>query len=159
MNDSKNTMAVLESGKTVLLPEAYRNKVALRVHEQPAPCLKETVFSQRLSEMIVKRGLTRKCVAEMTGTTEATISRYCNAVRAPQVLDTLTRLTEVLDVSADYLLGTSDVRERETSRSAEEQILLDIWPEITQADRRVMLAVLDKYMTRAQKEQIRKNRY
>lgn len=159
MNDSKNSMAVLEKGKTVLLPEAYRNKVTLRVHEQPAPCLEETIFPQRLSEIIVKRGLTRKHVAEMTGTTEATISRYCNAVRAPQVLDTLTRLTEVLDVSADYLLGTSDVRERETSRSAEEQILLDIWPEITQADRRVMLAVLDKYMTRAQKEQIRKNRY
>lgn len=158
MKANENTLAVFNGLLSQRVQELYGSRTAVRGSDSADPVTGETKFSERLSETIESRGMTRKRVAELTYTTEATISRYCSGARTPQVLETLTRLTGVLDVSADYLLGTTNIREREESRTAEEQVFLDIWPDVTSSDRKILMAVLEKYMSRAQKEQIRESR-
>lgn len=64
-------------------------------------------FSERLRELRIEKGLSRRQLAEMLDTLPRNISywelgqRECN-------FDMLLKIAEVLDVSVDYLLGKTD---------------------------------------------------
>lgn len=62
-------------------------------------------FSERITDIMSKRNITQKQLAEMANVTESAMSYYVNGTRTPRI-QVLSRLAGVLGVSADYLLGT-----------------------------------------------------
>ena len=62
-------------------------------------------IQQMLREEIKNSGMTQREIAAATCVSAQTVSRYMTDDIFP-ALDTLARLCEVLDVSADYILGT-----------------------------------------------------
>ncbi|MBQ3405028.1 MAG: helix-turn-helix transcriptional regulator [Oscillospiraceae bacterium] len=68
----------------------------------------DDVFSNRLREIMNTRGENQKTLASKTGVQRQTISLYLNGQSKPDS-DRLAALCRALDVSADYLLGLSDI--------------------------------------------------
>lgn len=62
------------------------------------------IFTERLNEMLDKRGMTQRELADKIGTTEVSVSRYINGERTPKG-PVITKIAQVLNVSTDYLLG------------------------------------------------------
>ena len=58
----------------------------------------------RLREEIKRSGLTTVELARRVGVSSEMITQYCTTKKLPR-LDTFARLCQVLDVSADYILG------------------------------------------------------
>ena len=58
----------------------------------------------RLSEEIKRSGMTTVELARRVGVSSEMITQYCTTKKLPR-LDTFARLCQVLDVSADYILG------------------------------------------------------
>lgn len=67
-----------------------------------------TLFAKRLRRLIEEKGITQNQLAEIIGKTRQTINGYTLGNAAPDS-DTLIKLCEYFNVSADYLLGLSDV--------------------------------------------------
>lgn len=62
-----------------------------------------------IKDLLDMKNISQKDLADMTGITEATISRYINGTREPK--GSLLRLiADRLNVSVDYLMGAEDVR-------------------------------------------------
>ena len=62
------------------------------------------MFAKQFKELIDKRGLTQRAVAERINTTETTISRYVSGDRTPNI-ETAVELASVLGVTLDVLVG------------------------------------------------------
>ena len=58
----------------------------------------------RLREEIKRSGMTTVKLARRVGVSSEMITQYCTTKKLPR-LDTFARLCQVLDVSADYILG------------------------------------------------------
>lgn len=114
-----------------------------------------SMFSERLREAIRMRGVTQAWVASKANTTEATISRYAKAVHDPAVIETLGGISKALNVSADYLIGVTNVPEVRRSLPSDQKILLDCYSKISESDSVVLWALLDKYMTAQEREQVK----
>ena len=114
-----------------------------------------SMFSERLQEAIKMRGVTQRWVADSASTTEATISRYAKAVHDPAVIETLCGISKALNVSSDYLIGLTNVPERRNSIPTEQKLLLDCYSKISESDFFVLWALLDKYMTAQEREQLK----
>jgi len=67
----------------------------------------EDNFGGRLSYVMSIRNMRQKELAKAANVTEATVSRYVNNKRSPDI-DFIRAIVQILDVSADYLLGFSD---------------------------------------------------
>lgn len=65
-------------------------------------------FKDNLKEILKDRGITQRQLSEMTGITEATISRYANGERVPNIAEAL-KISESLGVSIDFLVGNEAV--------------------------------------------------
>ena len=61
----------------------------------------------RLRAAIRQSSLTQKEIAKKIGVSAQTVSKYMSVNVFP-ALDTLGRLCQVLDISADYILGLTD---------------------------------------------------
>lgn len=61
----------------------------------------------RLRTAIRQSALTQKEIAKKIGVSAQTVSKYMSVNVFP-ALDTLGRLCQVLDISADYILGLTD---------------------------------------------------
>ncbi len=59
---------------------------------------------ERIRSLLEARGMTRKELAEASGLTEATISRYINGTRTPKSIS-ISAIAKALDVTSDELLG------------------------------------------------------
>ena len=66
-----------------------------------------SVFSDRVTALMKKSGLSQKELAAKAGVTESAMSYYVNGSRTPRS-DVLTRMAKELGTTTDYLLGTSD---------------------------------------------------
>ena len=78
------------------------------------------LFGQRLNTALAARGLQQIDLARAIGyktETANTISYWCSGARTPN-LEQLIKITEILGVSADYLLGRSDVMTPDTEIQA-----------------------------------------
>lgn len=71
--------------------------------------VKDSNIASRLGNAIQSAALSRKALAAESGVSEPSISQYLSKAREPTV-DNLVRLATALNVSADYLLGLSDVQ-------------------------------------------------
>ncbi|WAW15750.1 helix-turn-helix domain-containing protein [Peptostreptococcus equinus] len=65
---------------------------------------------KRLNECIEDYGISRTELSKRTGLTQATISRYLSNKMTPTG-ENLALLADVFDVSVDYLLGRTDIKE------------------------------------------------
>lgn len=66
-------------------------------------------FIRNLSALLEEKGITQRELAEKIEVTEVTISRYLSGERSPRI-EIVSKMAEYFDVSVDYLLGVSDVR-------------------------------------------------
>lgn len=68
----------------------------------------EKVFKTRLKEELENSKLTVKQLAEKIGVSPEMVTQYYTTKKLPK-LDTFVRICKALNVSADYLLGLSDI--------------------------------------------------
>lgn len=74
----------------------------------PAYEAEKAVFATKLRECMKSRGENQTTLAEKIGVQRQTISLYMNGQSSPNT-EILTNIASALNVSADYLLGLSDV--------------------------------------------------
>ena len=67
------------------------------------------LFEKRLRELRKEKGLSQVQLGELLGYGDTAISGYATGRNEPGFMD-LIRICEILDVSADYILGISDLR-------------------------------------------------
>ena len=70
-----------------------------------------SVFSERVTALMLKIGVTQKQLAEKIGVTESAMSYYVSGTRTPRS-DVLLRVANALGTSTDYLLGNDDADKR-----------------------------------------------
>lgn len=73
---------------------------------------KDKTLGQRITELLDKKGILQRELAERVGITETTMSRYINDKREPKGT-VLSKIAEVLGVSSDYLAGNTEAIEGE----------------------------------------------
>ena len=71
-------------------------------------------FGDKLKELRVKSGLTQSELAEKSGVTVASLSRWENGTRSPRQID-VEKITSALGVSVSYLMGETDDPKRFTT--------------------------------------------
>lgn len=113
-----------------------------------------SMFSERLRSSIEMRGVTQKWLADSSNTTEATISRYVSCTNNPAILEILADIAKSLNVSSDYLLGITNLPTPKEKVTPEEKILLSCFSKASESDRRVLWALLEKYMTATEKDSL-----
>lgn len=113
-------------------------------------------FTQRLNDAIILRGVSQKWLADEANTTEATISRYINGKASPSILEILRDIAIALNVSSDYLIGVTNIPTSKDNASDEERAILNVWSRVSADDKRVFFALLDKYLSSAEKEMLHK---
>lgn len=75
------------------------------------------IFPTRLRELMQQRGTKQKELADVINMRPQTVSLYTTGQSYPDV-NTLTKIADYFNVSADYLLGRSNVRSRDTDVQA-----------------------------------------
>ena len=70
-------------------------------------------IGERITKARRYLGMNQKELCEKAEINEATLSRYENGLREPKAA-TLSKLAEILEVSTDYLLGITDIRNYRT---------------------------------------------
>lgn len=108
----------------------------------------KAMFAKQFKELIDKRGLTQRAVAERINTTETTISRYVSGDRTPNI-ETAVELASVLGVTLDVLVGADLPAASRTPPDV--NILVACYEKASIADRRVLWSLLDRYMTPEQR--------
>lgn len=96
-------------------------------------------FAESLRGCMERKNLTGKELSTISNLSEATISRYLNALRSPTA-ENLSLLSRALGVTTDFLLGINS--EPDSRR------LLVCYDMASEDDRRVIWAVLSKYERR-----------
>ena len=108
----------------------------------------KAMFAKQFKELIDKRGLTQRAVAERINTTETTISRYVSGDRTPNI-ETAVELASVLGVTLDVLVGADLPAAGRTPPDV--NILVACYEKAPIADRQVLWSLLDRYMTPEQR--------
>jgi|GEM_PF-1019567 len=95
-------------------------KGILSVHPRTATLRNETVlmksaFSEVLSSLRREKGLSQRRAAEDLGVSQALLSHYENDAREPK-LEFVIKACNYYDVSADYILGRTNIRSQESKR-------------------------------------------
>lgn len=67
-----------------------------------------SIFTDRLKEMMDKRGMSQRDLAEKIEKTEASVSRYVNGQRVPKAT-ILLKMAQALNCQADYLIGNDSL--------------------------------------------------
>lgn len=114
-----------------------------------------TTFSSRLTEAIDRRGVSQKWLATKADTTEATISRYLNDKTSPAIIPILGRIAKALDVSSDFLIGITNLPQSKETISAEEKVILSVWREVSEDDKKVFFALLNKYLSDKDRQKLK----
>lgn len=108
----------------------------------------KAMFAKQFKELIDKRGLTQRAVAERINTTETTISRYVSGDRTPNI-ETAVELASVLGVTLDVLVGADLPAASRTPPDV--NILVACYEKASIVDRQVLWSLLDRYMTPEQR--------
>lgn len=65
-------------------------------------------FNERLALLLQQKNMTQKDLAAKAGVTEAAVSHYLKGDRTPRA-SVLTRISEALDTTTDYLMSGTEV--------------------------------------------------
>ena len=112
----------------------------------------KATFQDQIKKLISQRGITQRTIAEKLNTTDTTISRYVSGDRTPN-LETLVALAEVLNVSLNTLAGVEPPAK--PRQAPDVSILVSCYQLSSDADRAVLWALLDRYMTPEQRAVIK----
>ena len=109
------------------------------------------VLSERLRQILDRRGVSQDWLARQIHATPATVSRYLTSDRVPRG-ENVAAVSSALNVSADYLLGLIDdectlKRDRRSGLDVEVSLLVSCYRKASSSDQRVIWTLLDKYMT------------
>mgnify|MGYP000778362279 FL=1 len=109
------------------------------------------VFSERLRQILDRRGVSQDWLARQIHATPATVSRYLTSDRVPRG-ENVAAVASALNVSADYLLGLIEdectlKRDRRSGLDVEVSLLVSCYRKASSSDQRVIWTLLDKYMT------------
>ena len=66
-----------------------------------------SIFSQRLRELRLEKGLSMKQLAKELNTTDAAISNWENGINEPKI-SYLISMSKFFNISTDYILGLED---------------------------------------------------
>ena len=118
------------------------------------------VFSERLRQILDRRGVSQDWLARQIHATPATVSRYLTSDRVPRG-ENVAAISSALNVSADYLLGLIDdectlKRDRRSGLDVEVSLLVSCYRKASSSDQRVIWTLLDKYMTPEEKGVLQK---
>ena len=118
------------------------------------------VFSERLRQILDRRGVSQDWLARQIHATPATVSRYLTSDRVPRG-ENVAAVSSALNVSADYLLGLIDdectlKRDRRSGLDVEVSLLVSCYRKASSSDQRVIWTLLDKYMTPEEKRVLQK---
>lgn len=72
------------------------------------------IFISRLELVIKEKGITQTKLASKVGVTKQAMSCYIRGKRIPRY-DILVSIARALDISVDYLVGTSNAKKRQTN--------------------------------------------
>ena len=100
------------------------------------------IFQKRLRDLIEGRGKLVQEVAEDTGISKVTLSRYLNNHREPALVY-VAALAQYFNVSIEWMLGLSE--DKFEVLPPETQELVHLFNLASYDDRRVIEAVLSKY--------------
>lgn len=107
-------------------------------------------FASQLDVLLERRGLKQREFAAMLDTAETSVSRYVRGGRVPD-LETLVAMADILHVSIGGLLGVEP--------DGEDALLLTrCYAKASDADRSVIWALLDRYLTDEEREAVRDSR-
>ena len=118
------------------------------------------VFSERLRQLLDRRGVSQEWLARQIHATPATVSRYLTSDRVPRG-ENVAAVASALNVSADYLLGLIEdectlKRDRRSGLDVEVSLLASCYRKASSSDQRVIWTLLDKYMTPEEKGVLQK---
>ncbi|ORX22743.1 transcriptional regulator [Thermoanaerobacterium sp. PSU-2] len=91
------------------------------------------LLGERIRQARLLKKLTQKQLAELLNVTDATINRYEKGLRSPDP-EMLKAIADILDVSVDYLLGHTDIKnpaEKITKALEDDPELLEFWEDIS----------------------------
>lgn len=77
----------------------------------------ENIIGQRINTALAKRNIRQKELAKQIGVKDNVVSYWCSGTRIPNTMQ-IVQIAEILNVSADYLLGLSDVATDNTELKA-----------------------------------------
>ncbi len=100
-------------------------------------------FSQRLEEIKSGSGLTNAKIGDICGVSEAAVRSWLSAAKTPSI-SVVEALSDYLQVSTDYLLGKSDIKNKPATINGDElspelQELYDIFKTLSAAKRRKLI--------------------
>lgn len=94
------------------------------------------MIGKRIKKLRKEKRVTLKQLGEVLNLGESTISMYENGKRSPDY-DTLIKLSEFFNVSTDYLLGQTDVKNNTDKISdalEDDEELLEFWEELKERE-------------------------
>jgi transcriptional regulator with XRE-family HTH domain len=77
-------------------------------------------FASRLKELRTEKGLTQTELGELVGINYSTLSDYERGNKTDPYMSTLRTLSAFFDVSIDYLIGESDIKNNEIIEKCQE---------------------------------------
>lgn len=98
----------------------------------------EKTFSDRLSQLLLERGIRKVDFAGRIGIAPNTLSGYLNGSHQPD-MGMLILICDTLDVSSDYMLGRSDNPNRNNSHSPNEEAMLNYYRNLTKKSQHELL--------------------
>jgi len=113
--------------------------------------MQDIPFSNLLRSIMDERGISQKWLAEAANTTEATISRYINGIHQPNVFLVIS-IAKALNVSVDYLLGTTAIPNRNSDKTPELKLLIRCYSKASDRDKKLLWNILEDYMTEDEKD-------
>ena len=75
------------------------------------------MLGKKIRELRTETGLTLKGLGEMLNLGESTMSMYENGKRSPDY-NTLSKIAQIFNVSTDYLLGRTDIKNNDIEEQA-----------------------------------------
>lgn len=119
----------------------------------------QKLFVSRLRELLDEKEITQKELSSRIGVSEVTVSRYLSGDRTPRT-DVINSISNFFNVSADYLLGNSDIRnpyKESPEQKTDEDI--DLWlsktdgyKELPEEDREIISSIAKKLLEKHRKE-------
>lgn len=118
----------------------------------------QKLFVSRLRELLDEKEITQKELSSRIGVSEVTVSRYLSGDRTPRT-DVINSISNFFNVSADYLLGNSDIRNpyKEAPEKTDEDI--DLWlsktdgyKELPEEEREIISSIAKKLLEKHRKE-------
>lgn len=107
---------------------------------------------KRLKELRQKKNISQQQLADLIGVSQQSINKYENHSIEPDI-NTLIHLSQLFDISVDYLIGNSDIPRKIEAVSAfdlnnDEARLIDSYRLLTQKEKESIQFIIENYNTK-----------